>query len=319
MLNLDALTYAASPAALAEIDAAPNYRFVQGDIRDRALLADLFAAFKPEAVLHLAAESHVDRSITGPAAFIQTNIVGTQILLDAARTHWEELCGGERDVFRFVHVSTDEVFGSLGDEGAFVETTPYDPRSPYSASKAASDHLVSAWRHTYGLPTLISNCSNNYGPFQFPEKFIPMMIVSALRGLPLPVYGDGGNVRDWLFVDDHVAALSVIARAGRVGETYNVGGRSERRNIDVARAILALVQDAAPGVSRSEIQFVQDRPGHDRRYAIDCTKIEAELNWRAAVTFETGLRRTVEWYVARRDWWGPILAARGGGERQGLV
>jgi dTDP-glucose 4,6-dehydratase len=319
VLNLDALTYAASRAALAEVEAAPNYRFVHGDIRDRALLADVFTAFEPEAVLHLAAESHVDRSITGPAAFVQTNIVGAQILLDAARAHWEGLHGGARDAFRFVHVSTDEVFGSLGEEGAFVETTRYDPRSPYSASKAASDHLVSAWRHTYGLPTLISNCSNNYGPFQFPEKFIPMMIISALRGLPLPVYGDGGNVRDWLFVDDHVAALSAIARAGRVGETYNVGGRSERRNVDVAREILAHVHELAPGGSQSEIQFVQDRPGHDRRYAIDCTKIETELGWRAAETFESGLRRTVEWYVARRDWWAPILKARYGGERLGLA
>jgi dTDP-glucose 4,6-dehydratase len=318
VLNLDALTYAASPKALAEIDAAPNYRFVRGDIRDRALLADLFAAFKPEVVLHLAAESHVDRSITGPAAFIETNIVGTQILLEAARAYWDALAADERGAFRFVHVSTDEVFGSLGDAGAFVETTPYDPRSPYSASKAASDHLVSAWRHTYGLPTLISNCSNNYGPFQFPEKFIPMMIISALRGLPLPVYGDGGNVRDWLYVDDHVSALAAIARLGRVGETYNVGGRSERRNIDVAQTVLTLVREIAPADSQAEIQFVADRPGHDRRYAIDCTKIETELGWRAAETFESGLRRTVEWYVANRDWWTPILT-RYGGERLGLA
>lgn len=319
VLNLDALTYAASPGALEEIAGSPNYRFVQGDIRDRKLLDDLFAAFQPEAVLHLAAESHVDRSITGPAAFIETNIVGTQVLLEAARIYWETLQGAARDGFRFLHVSTDEVFGSLGEDGAFVETTPYDPRSPYAASKAASDHLVSAWRHTYGLPTLISNCSNNYGPFQFPDKFIPLMIISALRGAPLPVYGDGGNVRDWLYVEDHVAALVAILRRGRIGETYNVGGRSERRNVDVARAIIALVNELAPGGTRSAIAFVADRPGHDRRYAIDCSKIETELGWRAKEGFESGLRRTLQWYLERRDWWEPILAARYGGERLGLT
>jgi dTDP-glucose 4,6-dehydratase len=320
VLNLDALTYAANLSSLSAIADAPNYRFVEGNIRDTRLLDRLFAEFKPDAVLHLAAESHVDRSISGPAEFIETNVTGTQTLLEAARRHRDGLSGEARDAFRFLHVSTDEVFGSLGGDGAFNEATAYDPRSPYSASKAASDHLVRAWAHTYGLPVLISNCSNNYGPFQFPEKFIPNMILKALRGEALPVYGDGAHVRDWLHVDDHVAAIVAILERGRRGETYVVGGRAERKNVDVATKLLDLTRELAPesGASRSEIAFVVDRPGHDRRYAIDCGKIERELGWRPSHSFEAGLRETVAWYIARRDWWAPILEQKYDGERLGL-
>jgi dTDP-glucose 4,6-dehydratase len=321
VVNLDALTYAANLASLAEIAAHPNYAFARGDVCDRALMDKTFAEFEPDAVMHLAAESHVDRSITGSAAFVRTNIVGTHTLLEAALAYWEGLKdAGRKERFRFLHVSTDEVFGSLGEDGFFREDTPYDPRSPYSASKAASDHLASAWFHTYGLPVVISNCSNNYGPYQFPEKLIPVMILKALEGAPLPVYGDGGNVRDWLYVDDHAAALETILTKGRVGETYNVGGRSERKNLDVVNTILDLVDELAPerDAPRSEIQFVQDRPGHDRRYAIDCGKIEAELGWAAAESFESGMRRTVQWYLDRRDWWEPIRAGKFKGERLGL-
>ncbi len=321
VLNYDKLTYAANPASLAEIDANANYTFVQGDICDRLLLDKTLAEFAPDAMMHLAAESHVDRSITGSAEFVRTNIVGTHTILEAALAYWESLKDvGKKVRFRILHVSTDEVFGSLGETDYFRETTPYDPRSPYSASKAASDHLVSAWWHTYGLPVLISNCSNNYGPYQFPEKLIPVMILKALEGEPLPVYGDGLNVRDWLYVDDHVRALEVILDKGRLGETYNVGGRSERTNIDVVRTIRDLVNEIAPGgkAPRSEIQFVSDRPGHDRRYAIDCTKLESQLRWKALETFESGMRRTVQWYVERRDWWGPIRANTFKGERLGL-
>jgi dTDP-glucose 4,6-dehydratase len=321
VLNLDALTYAANLNSLAEIAANAGYSFVEGDICDRALLDRVFAEFMPDAVMHLAAESHVDRSITGSAAFVKTNVVGTHTLLEAALAHWDAIKdSAAKSRFRFLHVSTDEVYGSLGEEGLFSETTPYDPRSPYSASKAASDHLASAWFHTYGLPVLISNCSNNYGPYHFPEKLIPAMIVKALAGDPLPVYGDGGNVRDWLYVDDHAAALERIVVRGRPGETYNVGGHSERKNIDVVRSILDLVEALAPdrNAPRSEIQFVRDRPGHDRRYAIDCSKIENELGWRATETFESGLRKTVQWYIDRRDWWVPILSGAFKGERLGL-
>jgi len=316
VLNLDALTYAGTLSSLAEIEGAANYRFVQGDVGDAGLLAELFESFKPDAVMHLAAESHVDRSIGASAQFITTNIVATHTLVEAARRYCDGLQSDVRDRFRFLHVSTDEVFGSLDETGAFTEATRYDPRSPYSASKAASDHLVRAWAHTYGLPVLISNCSNNYGPYQFPEKFIPNMIVKALNGEALPVYGDGGNVRDWLFVKDHVDALLAMLERGKVGETYAVGGRSERTNIDVAKQILALTTELTPqsGASRAQIAFVADRPGHDRRYAIDCSKIERELGWRADVDFESGLRRTVEWYIARRDWWAPLYR----GERLGL-
>ena len=319
VLNLDALTYAASLTSLDEIAGDDRYRFVKGDICDSTLLDQVFQDFAPDGVMHLAAESHVDRSITGSAAFVRTNVVGTHTLLEAALAYWDKLKGEARERFRFLHVSTDEVFGSLGESDMFTETTPYDPRSPYSASKAASDHLASAWRHTYGLPVMISNCSNNYGPYQFPEKLIPVMILRALAGEPLPVYGDGGNVRDWLYVDDHAAALETILVKGSVGETYNVGGRSERKNIEVVRTILDLVDELAAGrnAPRSEIAFVTDRPGHDRRYAIDCSKIEAELGWRGAETFESGMRRTVQWYLDRRDWWEPI-ATRFKGERLGL-
>jgi dTDP-glucose 4,6-dehydratase len=283
VLNLDKLTYAASLTSLADLEGKPGYRFVQGDICDRDLLARLFTEFRPQAVMHLAAESHVDRSITGSAAFIEA--------------------------FRFLHISTDEVYGSLGPEGLFSEATPYDPRSPYSASKAASDHLVSAWGHTYGLPVLISNCSNNYGPYQFPEKLIPVIIINALEGRPLPVYGDGKNVRDWLHVDDHVAALKLILARGRTGETYNVGGRNERANINVVQTICDLVDEMAGAKDRRNlITFVTDRLGHDRRYAIDATKLETELGWRAAHDFDRGLRTTVEWYLNRRDWWEPLRA-----------
>jgi dTDP-glucose 4,6-dehydratase len=280
----------------------------------------MFAEFAPDAIMHLAAESHVDRSITGSADFVRTNIVGTHTLLEAALAYWERLSdAAKRERFRFLHVSTDEVFGSLGETDYFTETTRYDPRSPYSASKAASDHLASAWFHTYGLPVLISNCSNNYGPYQFPEKLIPVMILKAFEGAPLPIYGDGLNVRDWLYVDDHAEALELILTKGRVGETYNVGGRSERKNIEVVRTILDFVDELAPSsAGRSEIQFVTDRPGHDRRYAIDCTKIETELGWRARESFETGMRRTVQWYIDRRDWWEPIRTGKFKGERLGL-
>lgn len=321
VLNFDALTYAANLASLAEIEGDPNYQFVKGDICDRPLVDATLASFAPDAIMHLAAESHVDRSITGSADFVRTNVVGTHTLLEAALAYWEKLADAEKKGrFRFLHVSTDEVFGSLGETGLFKETTPYDPRSPYSASKAASDHLASAWFHTFGLPVVISNCSNNYGPYQFPEKLIPVMILKALEGAPLPVYGDGGNVRDWLYVDDHAAALECILTKGRVGETYNVGGRSEMKNLDVVHTILNLVDELAPERStpRSEIQFVTDRPGHDRRYAIDCSKLENELGWRSQETFESGMRRTVHWYLDRRDWWEPIRAEKFKGERLGL-
>jgi len=321
VLNLDALTYAANLDSLASIAGHSGYRFVKGDICDATLLDQLFSTFEPDAVMHLAAESHVDRSITGSAAFVRTNIVGTHTLLEAALRYWEGLeSGARRDAFRFLHISTDEVYGSLGAEGFFSETMAYDPRSPYSASKASSDHLVSAWGHTFGLPVLISNCSNNYGPFQFPEKLIPVMILKALAGEPLPVYGDGGNVRDWLYVDDHASALERILTHGRTGQTYAVGGRSERRNIDVVQTILDLVDELAPAraAPRSQIAFVTDRPGHDRRYAIDSTKIETELGWRRSETFESGMQRTVKWYIDRRDWWGPLQEKQRIGARLGL-
>lgn len=318
VLNLDALTYAANLASLRDIEADPHYGFVEGDICDRALVDQVLRDFKPDAIMHLAAESHVDRSITGSAAFVQTNVIGTHTLLEAALRYWEAMPADARDRFRFLHVSTDEVYGSLGEEGLFHETTAYDPRSPYSATKAASDHLASAWHHTFGLPVLISNCSNNYGPYQFPEKLIPAMILKALNGDPLTVYGDGSNIRDWLYVDDHAEALELVLEKGRPGETYNVGGRNERRNIDVVNTIRNLVRELAAPRKESEIAFVKDRPGHDARYAIDCTKIETELGWRAHENFETGIRKTVQWYIERRDWWEPILHRGFNGERLGL-
>lgn len=320
LLNLDKLTYAANLASLAGLDEAPGYRFVQGDVCDRALLATLFAEFRPEAVIHLAAESHVDRSIMASDAFVQTNVVGTHAMLEAALTHWETLAGQEKDAFRFLHVSTDEVFGSLGEMGLFDESSAYDPRSPYSATKAAADHLVSAWGHTYGLPAIISNCSNNYGPFQFPEKLIPTVILNAREGRPVDVYGDGGNVRDWLHVDDHVSALLLMLEAGQPGRTYAVGGNSERTNIAVVESICALLDEMAPKAAphRELIRFVDDRPGHDRRYAIDASRIASELGWAPAHTFERGLRETVGWYLDHEDWWRPLREKRHAGDRLGL-
>lgn len=322
VLNLDKLTYAASPTSLAEVEAASEYSFVQGDICDRALLDRLFEEFRPEGVMHLAAESHVDRSIQSAGAFVQTNVVGTYTLLEAALGYWDKLKGPEKERFRFHHISTDEVYGSLGESGLFRETTPYDPRSPYSATKASSDHLVSAWGHTYGLPVVISNCSNNYGPYQFPEKLVPVIILNGLEGKRLPVYGDGLNVRDWLYVDDHVDALRLVIETGKVGEGYNIGGSNERSNIQVVHTICDLLDELVPdpkiGSRRNLIEFVTDRPGHDRRYAIDATKIETELGWKAQNPFDIGMRRTVEWYLARRDWWEPIRSQRFKGERLGL-
>lgn len=315
ILNLDKLTYAANLASLAEIQSHQRYRFQKGDIGDLALVGKLLREFEPDAIINFAAESHVDRSIAGSAVFIQTNIVGTHALLEAAREYWDALPAERAKKFRFLQVSTDEVFGTLGDEGAFAEGTSYDPRSPYSASKAAADHLVRAWGHTYGLPILITNCSNNYGPYQFPEKFIPRMILAAIEGRPLPVYGDGGNIRDWLYVDDHVSAVRLVLERGAVGDTYVVGGRSEMRNLAVAEAICDLVDefasDPAIGPRRNLITFVADRPGHDWRYAIDCSKIERELEWRPSREFEAGLAQTVQWYLARRDWWAPLRQAAG--------
>ena len=305
VVNLDKLTYAGSLKNVEALRGDARHTFVHGDIADRALVRQLLARHRPRAIVHLAAESHVDRSIEGPAEFVQTNVVGTFCLLEEARAYWSSLAAPERAAFRFVHVSTDEVYGSLGPEdAAFNEETPYAPNSPYSASKAASDHLVRAYHHTYGLPTLITNCSNNYGPYQFPEKLIPLMIVNALAGKPLPVYGDGLNVRDWLYVGDHCAALREVLARGRPGETYNVGGGSERRNIDLVKTLCALLDDAKPRTGGSYavlITFVKDRSGHDRRYAIDSARIRRELGWRPQESFESGLRKTVIWYLGRQE------------------
>ncbi|MGO1003416.1 dTDP-glucose 4,6-dehydratase [Lysobacter sp. CA196] len=306
IVNLDVLTYAGNLDTLSSLDGNPNHVFVQGDIGDAALLKHLLAEHRPEAVINFAAESHVDRSIEGPAAFVQTNVVGTLSLLEQVRDYWKQLDAPARDAFRFLHVSTDEVYGSLGETGKFTETTPYAPNSPYSASKAASDHLVRAFHHTYGLPVLTTNCSNNYGPFQFPEKLIPLIIAKALAGEPLPVYGDGLNVRDWLFVGDHCSAISRVLEAGRIGETYNVGGDAERANIVVVKTICALLDERRPladGRAReSLIAYVADRPGHDRRYAIDADKLKGELGWAPTVTFEEGIARTVDWYLDNQAW-----------------
>ena len=306
VVNLDALTYAGNRDTLAALDGDDRHLFVQGDIGDRDLVASLLARHRPTAIVNFAAESHVDRSIDGPAAFVQTNVVGTLGLLEAARDYWKALEGDARDGFRFLHVSTDEVYGSLGETGRVSETTPYAPNSPYSASKAASDHLVRAFHHTYGLPVLTTNCSNNYGPYQFPEKLVPLIIQKALAGEPLPVYGDGRNVRDWLFVKDHCSAIRRVLDAGRVGETYNVGGDAERENLHVVKTICALLDERRPradGAKReSQITFVRDRPGHDRRYAIDATKIQSELGWAPAVSFEQGIAATVDWYLANTAW-----------------
>ena len=306
VVNLDALTYAGNRDTLASLDGNPDHVFVHGDIGDRELVARLLAEHRPDAVVNFAAESHVDRSIDGPAAFIQTNVVGTLALLEAVRDHWKSLEGEARQAFRFLHVSTDEVYGSLGETGKFTEDTPYAPNSPYSASKAASDHLVRAFHHTYGLPVLTTNCSNNYGPYHFPEKLIPLVIAKALAGEPLPVYGDGRQVRDWLFVRDHCAAIRAVLAKGRVGETYNVGGNAEMQNIEVVKAICALLDQRRPRADgkprESQIAFVADRPGHDRRYAIDASKLRDELGWEPGYTFERGIAETVDWYLANQDW-----------------
>src|SRR5262245_14607550 len=321
VLVVDKLTYAGNLTSLASVQDHPRYSFSQTDICDRSAVADIFASFDPDAMMHLAAESHVDRSIDGPADFINTNVVGTYVLLEAALAHWRKL-GTRAPGFRFHHISTDEVYGALTDEGYFTEETRYDPRSPYSATKAASDHLVRAWNHTYGLPILLTNCSNNYGPRQFPEKMIPLMIIKGLAGEPMPVYGRGLNVRDWLFVDDHAQALTLVLERGRVGETYNIGGNAERRNIDVVNAICDAMDALSPcrnGASRRElIAFVSDRPGHDFRYAIDSTTLNAELGWSPKHRFDAGLLATVKWYLENRAWWEPLLWAHDAGSRRGL-
>ncbi|MEA2952046.1 MAG: dTDP-glucose 4,6-dehydratase [Alphaproteobacteria bacterium] len=321
ILNVDKLTYAANQRSLDVIKALPNYRFVHADICERETLDRLFVDFAPQAVAHLAAESHVDRSITGSAEFIRTNVLGTHVLLEAARAYWSRLPADLRERFRFLHISTDEVYGSLGPTGYFTEQTSYDPRSPYSASKAASDHLVRAWHETYGLPTIISNCSNNYGPYHFPEKLIPLTILNALEGKPLPVYGDGQNIRDWLYVEDHVSALTLALLRGRPGQSYNVGGRSERTNLQVVYAICDLLDELSPTrQSRRElISFVADRPGHDRRYAIDPSKIQAELGWTPAESCVSGLRKTIRWYLDNEAWWQPLRDRVYSGERLGLI
>ena len=318
VVNLDKLTYAGNVANLAALAGDPRHRFVRGDIGDRALLDKLLAEHRPRAVVHFAAESHVDRSIHGPGEFVQTNMVGTFHLLEAVRGYWQSLQGQAREEFRFLHVSTDEVYGTLRDDDpAFSETTPYAPNSPYSASKAGSDHLVRAYHHTYGLPTLTTNCSNNDGPFQFPEKLIPLMISNALEGKPLPVYGDGQQVRDWLYVADHCDAIRTVLSSGKPGEVYNIGGDSEKRNMDVVHAVCDTLQEARPreGGYRALVKFVTDRPGHDRRYAIDATKIRRELGWAPRETFEGGLARTVRWYLDNADW---VAQVKSGEYRQWL-
>ncbi len=324
VVNVDKLTYAATPEALNEVEDDLRYAFELIDICNGPALRRVFAEHRPDAVMHLAAESHVDRSIDSPAAFVETNLVGTYTLLEAACAYWKELDGAAQRQFRFHHISTDEVYGSLGATGLFTEQTPYRPNSPYSASKAGSDHLVRAWHHTFGLPVVTSNCSNNYGPYQFPEKLIPLMIINALEGVPLPVYGGGENVRDWIYVEDHARALWTILTEGVPGETYNVGGDSEMRNLDVVGMICDLVDELAPRSSpgtasrRELIAFVADRPGHDLRYAIDATKIRAELGWTPSETFSSGLRRTVAWYLENQDWWDGIRGGSYDGSRLGL-
>ena len=319
VVNLDALTYAACLDNLAGVADSPLYAFEHADIRDRAALDRIFTTHAPDAVMHLAAESHVDRSIDGPGDFVSTNITGTYNLLEAARAYWAER--GRPEAFRFHHVSTDEVFGSLGPEGVFTEDTPYDPRSPYSASKAASDHLVRAWFHTYGVPVVMSNCSNNYGPYQFPEKLIPVVILNALAGSPLPIYGDGANVRDWLHVEDHADALLLVLREGSVGRSYNIGGENERSNLELVRALCAILDERRPkakGSYAGQITFVADRPGHDARYAIDPARMRAELGWRPSVTVEEGLAQTVDWYLANETWWTALQDRQGVGQRLGV-
>jgi dTDP-glucose 4,6-dehydratase len=321
VINLDKLTYAGNLDTLASLRNHPRYEFVQGDIGDRELVSALLAKHKPDAIVNFAAESHVDRSIDGPAEFIQTNVVGTFNLLDCARAYWSGLEDEAKAAFRFLHVSTDEVYGSLGDEGLFTETTPYAPNSPYSASKAASDHLVRAWYHTYGMPVLTTNCSNNYGPYQFPEKLIPLFIHKALAGEPLPIYGDGANVRDWLYVVDHCSAIRRVLEAGRPGEVYNVGGNSERTNLQVIDTLCELLDELVPDSPHRPHAglktFVPDRPGHDRRYAIDATKLKTELGWEPTESFESGMRRTVQWYLDNADWVARVMDGSYLGERLG--
>ncbi len=323
VLVFDKLTYAGVLSSLEPVASSSRYSFVQADICDVEAVSRALREFKPAVVAHLAAESHVDRSIDGPGAFIQTNMVGTFVMLNQALGYWQTLPPAEKAAFRFHHISTDEVFGSLGADGSFTETTAYDPRSPYSASKAGSDHLVRAWGHTYGLPVLVTNCSNNYGPYHFPEKLIPLIIIRALNGEPLPVYGDGSNVRDWLFVDDHARALQAVFEAGTPGETYNVGGNAERKNIEVVMAICAILDRLRPRTDgqtyAEQITYVTDRPGHDHRYAIDASKISADLDWTPSVTFEQGIEQTVAWYLENQGWWQDILDARYSTQRLGVA
>jgi dTDP-glucose 4,6-dehydratase len=323
VLNFDKLTYAGTLSAVEPVAHSSRYRFVRGDICDAGAVRAAITDFRPDVITHLAAESHVDRSIDGPDAFIQTNLVGTYTMLAEARAYWLALDEARRSAFRFHHISTDEVYGSLGEHGLFTEDTPYDPRSPYSASKAGSDHLVSAWGHTFGLPVLITNCSNNYGPFHFPEKLIPLMIVKALAGEPLPVYGKGDQVRDWLHVEDHVRALQAVFERGQPGRTYNVGGNNEMQNIEVVKAICTILDELRPRDDSQpyarQVTYVADRPGHDKRYAIDASRIAGELGWRPRETFESGIRKTVAWYLDNEAWWRPILAERQADRRRGLA
>ena len=319
VVNLDALTYAGCLENVASVSDSPLYVFAHADIRDRAALERVLNTHRPDAIMHLAAESHVDRSIDGPGDFISTNVTGTYELLEAARAYWTAM---RPDGFRFHHISTDEVFGSLGPTGQFTETTPYDPRSPYSASKAASDHLVQAWHHTYGLPVVLTNCSNNYGPYHFPEKLIPVIILNALAGEALPIYGDGSNVRDWLYVEDHADALLLVLEKGALGRSYNIGGENERSNLELVRTICAILDAKKPKASGSyadQITFVTDRPGHDARYAIDPTRIRQELGWRPSVTVDEGLARTVDWYLANKGWWQKLQARKDVGKRLGVT
>jgi dTDP-glucose 4,6-dehydratase len=322
VLNLDKLTYAGNLSSLSEVSDSPRYSFVQADIADEAAVTKIVNDFQPDAIMNLAAESHVDRSIDGARPFMETNILGTYTMLHVARNYWAELAEEKKTAFRFLHISTDEVFGSLeGPEGFFTETTPYDPRSPYSASKAASDHLVRAWFHTYGLPILLTNCSNNYGPYHFPEKLIPLIILNALEDKSLPVYGQGANIRDWLYVDDHARALLKVLEQGTPGESYNVGGHNERTNLQVVRTVCGILDELRPraqgGHYEDLITFVADRPGHDLRYAIDPTKLTTELGWQPQENFDTGIRKTVQWYLDNEWWWGPIRSGKYTGERLG--
>ncbi len=320
VLNVDKLTYAGTETSLVAVSNHSSYRFLKADICDRAAIAEALESFRPDRIMHLAAESHVDRSITGAKDFIDTNVIGTFNMLECARQYWMTMEPDRKQSFRFLHVSTDEVYGSLGENGLFVEDTPYDPSSPYSATKAASDHLAKAWARTYGLPVVVSNCSNNYGPYHFPEKLIPLMILNAVEGKPLPVYGNGANVRDWLYVEDHARALNIIAERGRVGETYNVGGRNERRNIEVVTRICELLDDIRPQETSYArlITYVTDRPGHDARYAIDATKLENELGWKAQENFDSGIEKTIRWYLENEWWWQPLRKGYGGA-RLGLL